>query len=134
MNQHEFIKKIRGKPWVNRASSFDAVDCFGLIMLYYKHVLSIDLPVVEGFAEKVNFLECYNKGKALWKEVDSPVENGIVFTCYRGDEPMHVGLCVGQGYALHSRGTEKQHGKVEIHSLRAIERLYGRMTYHKFIG
>lgn len=134
MTQNDFIKKILGKPWVNRASTFDAADCFGLIILYYKNVLDIDLPVVDGFAEKGNFLGCYNKGKILWQETKAPIENGIVFTCYRGDVPMHVGLCVGQGLALHSRGTEKQPGKVEIHSLRAISRLYGKMTYHKFIG
>lgn len=134
MNQKEFIKKVLGIPWVNRSSNFEAADCFGLIMLYYKHVLDIDLPVVDGFAENSEFLDCYNKGKTLWQEVKSPIENGIVFTCYRGDVPMHVGLCIGNGYALHSRGTEKSHGKVEVHSLRAIERLYGKMSYHKFIG
>ena len=134
MTQDEFITKILGKPWVNRSSTFDSVDCFGLIMLYYNHVLKINLPTVDGFIEKGDFVTCYDKGKTLWQEIDSPTENGIAFTCYRGETPIHVGLCIGHGYALHCRGSEKQHGKVEIHSLRAIERLYGRISYHKFTG
>ena len=134
MTQNEFIKRILGKPWVNRASSFESADCFGLVILYYKHVLNIDLPTVEGFSEKDDFVSCYNKGKELWREVSKPSKNGIVFTCYKGNMPMHVGLCIGDGYALHSRGTEKQTGKVEIHSLRAIEHIYGKMTYHEFTG
>ena len=134
MTQHDFITKILGVKWVNRASAFDAVDCFGVVMLYYKHVLNIDLPTVAGFIEKNSFVDCFDGEKKNWQEIKAPTENGILFTCYRGDVPMHVGLCIGGGYALHCRGSEKQHGKVEIHSLRAIKRLYGRLTYHKYTG
>jgi cell wall-associated NlpC family hydrolase len=134
MNQHEFITKIKGKPWVNRASSFDSVDCFGLIILYYKHVMGIDLPTVNGFAEKDNFIDCYNSGVKNWTQVNYPDNEGIAFTCYKGEVPTHVGLCIGKGLVLHARGGNSSHGKVEIHKARAIERLYGKMTYHKFIG
>jgi cell wall-associated NlpC family hydrolase len=134
LNQNEFIKKILGKPWVNRAHTFGAVDCFGLVILYYQHVLRIDLPVVPGFDEKVNFVDCFNEGQKRWQEISLPNETGILFTCYHGDVPMHVGLCVGHGKVLHCRGSENQPGKVEIHSLRAIQRLYGKISYHKFIG
>ena len=123
-----------GKPWVNRASSFGSVDCFGLVMLYYRHVMGIDLPAVDGFKENNNFLDCYKSGIDQWQEVNAPTENGLMFTCYRGGTPMHVGLCIGKGFALHARGNVNQPGKVEIHSIRAIAHLYGKITYHKFIG
>ncbi len=134
MTQNEFIKKMMGVHWVNRASSFDAVDCWGLVLLYYKEVLGIQLPVVDGFTSKQDFTECYEKGKDAWQEVDRPIMNGIAFTSYKGDQPTHVGVCIGHGKALHCRGSENNPGSVEIHSLRAIEHLYGKITYHEFIG
>lgn len=134
MNQHEFIKLIKGKPWVNRASSFDSVDCFGLVILYYRHVMGIDLPAVDGFKENGDFMDCYQSGIQNWQEVSAPTKNGIMFTCYRGDTPAHVGLCIGKGLVLHARGDVKQLGKVEIHAIRSIARLYGKITYHKFTG
>lgn len=134
MNQSEFIKKIIGKPWVNRASSFDSVDCWGLVLLYYKEVLNIEIPTVQGFTEHEQFEKLYFENNHLWQQVDTPQKEGLVFTCYKGDIPTHVGICAGHGKVLHARGTEDSHGKVEIHSIRAIESAYGKMTYHKFTG
>lgn len=134
MTQAEFIKKILGKPWRNRASSFDAADCWGLVALYYKHVLNINIPTVAGFIENEEFEQCYSENLHLWQQVDTPPHEGLVFTCYKGKTPTHVGLCVGHGKALHSRGDKSENGKVEIHSLRAIESVCGKMTFHKFIG
>jgi len=134
VEQQDFIKNIIGKPWVNRASSFDAADCWGLVVLYYKHVLDVNIPTVQGFVENEQFERCYAKNLHLWQEVKSPVVAGLVFTCYKGGIPLHVGICIGNGKALHSRGTKDNHGKVEIHSLRAIKSIYGKMTFHKFTG
>ena len=134
MDQQTFIKNIIGKPWVNRAASFDAADCWGVVSLYYKHVLNIDIPTVEGFIENEQFNKCYSENLHLWQEVKTPIVAGLVFTCYKGETPTHVGVCIGGGKALHSRGTTDNHGKVEIHSLRAIETICGKMTYHKFTG
>ena len=84
---------------------------------------------------KTNSLnKCYSENVNLWQEVNKPIEAGLVFTCYKGDIPNHVGVCIGKGKVLHSRGSEKIHGKVEIHSIRAIEAIYGKITLHKFKG
>ncbi len=134
MNQNEFIKKTLGKPWVNRASSFDACDCWGLVVLYYKHVLDINIPTVQGFIENNNFEKCYQENNHLWEEVTKPITEGLVFTCYKGGKPTHVGICAGHGKVLHSRGSFDDKGSVAVHSIRSIEAVYGKMTYHKFIG
>ena len=131
MTQSEFIKKVMHKPWVNRASSFDECDCFGLVMLYYKHVLNIDLQAVQGYDDKVDTAECWTNEISNWEAVQTPSVNGLVFTCYRGERPMHVGVVISPTHVLHCRGSEGNHGKVEIHSIRAIQRLYGRITYHQ---
>ena len=134
MTQTEFINKMIGKPWVDRASSFEECDCWGLVLLYYKEVLNIDLPVVKGFTEKEDFLLCYESGVQQWQEVKTPITQGLAFTSYKGDTPTHVGVCIGNGMALHCRGSVNQAGSVEVHSLRAIESIYGKITYHQFTG
>ena len=131
MTQNDFIGKVLGIPWVNRASSFDACDCWGLVLLYYKEVLNINLPTVKGFTEKEDFLHCYESGVKQWEEVKAPIEQGLAFTSYKGGKPTHVGVCIGKGLALHSRD---ERSGVQVHSLRAIEAIYGKISYHKFIG
>ena len=43
MHQPDFIHAMEGKPWRDRACSFDAADCWGLVVLYYRHVLGIEI-------------------------------------------------------------------------------------------
>ena len=126
MNQNEFIKKILGSPWVNRSSSFDACDCYGLVTLYYKHVLGIDLPIIAGYARgECDTAQGWKSGIHQWQQMDRPTIDGLLFTCYKGGEPSHVGVIISATKVLHSRGYPGSPGKVEI---------YRKMTTHKFIG
>lgn len=135
MNQTEFINRILGKPWLNRATSFDAVDCWGLVLLYYKHVLSIELPTIIGYSKgDCDTAQGWQSDIHHWQQVNKPITDGLVFTCYKDGAPTHVGITISSTKVLHSRGFPGNPGKVEIHSIRAIETIYGKMTYHKFIG
>lgn len=134
MMHAEFIRKILHKPWVNRQSSFDSCDCFGLVILYYKEVLNITIPEVKGFTDNADFSDCYSLGIEQWKELTSPQETGLMFTAYKRGAPEHVGLCIGGGKVLHSRGDHNRGGKVQIHSISAIEAIFGKITYHRFKG
>jgi len=135
MRQAEFIKKIIGAPWINRSSSFDACDCYGLVELYYRHVLSIELPTIKGYEKgECDTDQGWQSGIHDWKEVDKPSVNGLLFTCYKGNQPTHVGIVISPVKVLHSRGNIGHEGKTEIHSIRAIESIYGKITLHKFIG
>ena len=134
MDKNEFINKIIGAKWVNRAVSFEACDCWGVVVLYYKHVLNIELPVVIGYKEKINISDCWQEesSKPHWLETDNASDSGLVFTCYKGDLPSHVGVTIGNGMVLHSNGTNKS-GGAQVNSIRAIQAIYGKMTYHKYI-
>jgi len=135
MVQQEFIDKVIGNPWVDRASSFESVDCWGLVILYYRHVLDIELPTINGYSQgNCSTRQGWQSGIHQWEQLDKPIGHGLLFTCYFDGKPSHVGITIGPLKVLHARGSRKQPGKVEIHSIRAIERLYGKMTYHRFIG
>lgn len=136
MDKLEFINKMLGVRWVNRASSFEECDCWGLVLLYYKHVLNIELPEVEGYEDGVDTSICWNAETKTgrWEEAEKAQEDGIVFTCYRNGYPNHVGVYIGGGKVLHTTGGFKQDGAVQVNSIRAVESNCGKMTYHKFTG
>lgn len=135
MNQKEFIQKMIGKPWVNRASNFDACDCYGLIQLYYQHVLNIDLPTVAGYDDATCSTEQgWEANIHDWEEVATPSENGLLFTSYKDEKPAHVGLVISPTHILHSRGFVDDPGKVEIHSIATLKKLFGKVTFHKYTG
>lgn len=137
MNKVDFINKVIGIPWENRASSFDSVDCWGLVLLYYKHVLNIDLPNVEGYGEFECISKCWQKEelKSHWVKVDDEKDCDLVFTCYDSDgKPCHVGIYIGNGKLLHSDGHIRAGGSVRVNNLQSVERLYGKVTLHKYSG
>lgn len=137
MTQAEFITKIIGAEWVSRGVSFDACDCWGLVVLYYKHVLNIDLPKIEGYKNAYDVADCWQKEESSghWSLVDKAESNDLVFTCYTIDgRPCHVGVYIGNGKVLHTDGSFDHGGSVRVNSAGALERLHGRMTYHKYTG
>ena len=49
MTQSDFIGLVNGKPWANRACSFEQMDCWGLVVLYYRNVLGLELHHIAGY-------------------------------------------------------------------------------------
>ncbi len=43
MHKSDFVAAMEGKPWRDRACSYEAADCWGLVVLYYRHVLGIEI-------------------------------------------------------------------------------------------
>ena len=70
-------------PWANRACSFERVDCWGLVVLYYRHVIGIELHQTPDYEAGDDFFTCYQGDVVFWRQTDKPVEGGI-FVGYRG--------------------------------------------------
>lgn len=136
MNQNEFVEQVNSKPWINRSVDLNGMDCYGLVILYYRHVLGIELPTPQGYLQFDDMSECWsNETKSgRWEIVDRPVSGGLVFTAYHGETPLHVGIMLDRQRAIHCRGTDELGGKVEIHKISAIEKYYGKVTFHKYVG
>lgn len=124
ISEEEFIRKMIGVPWANRSCTFDAVDCWGLCVLYYRHVLGIELHQTPDYEAGENFFTCYESDVVFWQRSDVPV-NGGIFVAYTGSAPAHVGLIVNHR-ALHSRG---EGGGVRIDSLLVLQRAFTRLEY-----
>lgn len=128
MTQVEFINLVIGKPWHDRAISFDRMDCWGLVVLYYKHVLDIDLISSDGYKIGGDFITCHED--ILWQWVDNGCGSvGDMITFYNGDNPNHVGIYLGGDKILHSRG---EGGSVRVDRLAAMMRIYSKAEFRKY--
>lgn len=125
MTQDEFIRLVNGKPWANRACAFDALDCWGLVVLYYRNVLGLELHHMPGYEADSNFVTCYEQEVTAWRSVPAPV-TGCIAVFYRGQVPAHIGVMVNPVKCLHSRG---ELGFVRQDSPRALLKVYEKVEY-----
>ncbi|EMV1761449.1 C40 family peptidase [Enterobacter ludwigii] len=129
MHRNEFISLIEGVPWSNRACSFDAADCWGLVVMYYRHVLGIEVHQTADYESGRDFMTCYDADVVFWQRSETFCDEGI-FVAWVGSQPVHVGLIV-DGRALHSRG---ENGHVRFDAIRTIQKLFTRVEFYQYAG
>lgn len=135
MNKNNFINAVLHKPWVNRAQSMEEMDCWGLVILYYKHVLNVELPEISGYSSgECSVPSGVNEQLKHWERVDKPTVDGVVFMAFDGDLPAHVGVMISATKMLHSRGSEETGGSVSIHSIQAMKTRYNRIEFYIYRG
>jgi len=127
MTRDEFIHRMLDVPWVNRACSFDACDCWALVVLYYRHVLGIEIHHDAGYESGSDFVTCHQGEVTFWQQETHPTDDGI-FIGYIGSQPAHIGLII-DGQAFHSRG---ENGGVRIDRLIVLEKKFTRLEYMKY--
>lgn len=125
MNQIEFIGRVNGKPWVNRACCFEQMDCWGLVALYYRHVLGLELHHMPGYEARSDFVTCYEQEVAAWRQISSPAV-GCIAVFYYGNTPEHIGVMIEPTKCLHAR---RDSGFVRIDNIMPLERAYSKVEY-----
>lgn len=129
MTRDEFVQRamgLPGIPWMRWRSDWQACDCFGLLILYHREVLGIDLgPVPQtdlagGFALATGWVRCGQDAGAA------------CFMAWRDGAPTHCGLVLPGGRLLHAEGWPDQPGRVRISRLSAIAQVYGDLTFHRY--
>ncbi|HCB1888312.1 peptidoglycan endopeptidase [Citrobacter amalonaticus] len=129
MSKDEFLSRVTGIPWQNRACSFEAADCWGLVVLYYRHVFGIEIHQTADYESGSDFLTCYDGDVVFWRRTESFSDDGI-FVAWIGSNPVHVGLIV-DGRALHSRG---ENGHVRSDAIRTIQKLFTKVEFYSYAG
>lgn len=125
MTQAAFISRVVGIPWVRWRSDFDGADCYGLIVLYFREVLGIDLGAVPqsdiaaGFSATQGWQEC------------PPEAGAACFMAWRNGAPTHCGLLAPGAMVLHSEGSQDHPGSVRITRLAAMQRAYGEILFYR---
>lgn len=119
---------LPGLPWVRWRAAWDGADCFGLVVLWHREVLGIDLGAVPqtdiaaGFAEATGWQPC------------GPEVGAAAWMAWRGGAPAHCGILAQPGMVLHSDGDVGRPGMARLTRLSAMQRLYGDLRFFRRTG
>lgn len=126
MSQGEFIGRAVGIPWERWRSDWQKADCFGLIALYHREVLGIDLgpvpqtDIAAGFALADGWVECEAEAGAT------------CFMAWRDGAPTHCGVLLPGSRVLHSEGSPDHPGSVRVSRLAAVAMVYGQIRFYRY--
>ena len=120
MTEEAFISNWVGRPYLVRGSDESGIDCWALVVRYYRDVLGIELDntydddIAGGFEREI-------KSEA-WEPCDKK-DAGVVFMAFdQLGEPRHVGIVVGGGeLILHSRKTRVQCDRMGVMRTHILE-------------
>lgn len=117
---------IPGIPWVKWRSDWQACDCFGLIVLYFREVLGVELgevpqtDIAAGFFAADGWVEC------------GPEAGATAWMAWRGGAPTHCGILLPGDRLLHSEGAETRPGNVRVTRLSVMRRAYGDIRFYRY--
>ena len=138
MNKYDFVARAVGLPWVDRACSWQAMDCWGVAIMYFRHVYGEELPCVEGYSTRqITIADGFHQQIAggTWNRVDQPEGDGIAFMLFNGGEATHVGVVIDGTHVLHSAGNDNSPGQVRCDRIDAFRRFHGGdMHFFKYEG
>lgn len=93
-----------GIPFKEKGRDESGLDCWGLVRLWYKNELGVDLPsylnVYSHTKEKVVAETIAAESSAHWRSVDTPERGDVVLLRVMG-LPWHVGVYLGGNKFLH---------------------------------
>ena len=126
MTPAEFVSRAVGLPWIRWRSDWQAVDCFGCIVLYHREVLDVDLgdvpqsDIAAGFHAATGWAEC------------SEQDGATCFMAWKDGAPTHCGVLLPGAMVLHSEGSPERPGNVRVTRLAVMRRAYGDLKYYKY--
>ena len=131
MNKEDYINKVIGKPWENRAEGPESFDCWGLVVDSFRKIENIEVPQVDGYADSlcdtdIATIEEIKTGN--WRP--SQPCDGAVMVAYKNDRPIHVGrvICGGVIHAFGKNG----HGSVKWNTFRVINSIFSKVEYYAY--
>lgn len=102
-------KRYIGIPFLDRGRSFEGLDCWGLVRLFYLEELGIELPSYadeyQGTTEYAKLSELVHRGKndGNWNAVSTGDEQpGDVILLRVAGSETHIGVVLGNGMMLHA--------------------------------
>lgn len=126
MKKTEFIDEIVNAKWVEGKADFSECDCWGVVELYHKHVLGIELEDTHDMNMRDGMDAQLKTGD--WDELYLPDSDSIVFMAYVDNEPTHCGMVVGNR-VLHSGGGREHEGYCRVDRLEVMQRRFKDMRY-----
>jgi len=103
------LENLIGIPYKERGRDKSGLDCFGLVVLFYKEILGIDLPDYTGYSGKWYkegrrvLTDKLNEFKKLWSsvELDKILPNDIISFRLGASIANHCAVYLGDGRMIH---------------------------------
>lgn len=127
MTPEQFAAQAVGLPWVRWRSDWQAADCYGVIVLYHREVLGVELgevpqtDIATGFGASAGWVEC------------DPTPGSTCFMAWDDGAPSHCGVLLAPDEVLHSDGSLERVGSVRVSSLRLMRRLHEDIRFYRFL-
>ena len=82
------ISNFIGIPFVSKGRSFNGCDCYGLVKLYYKEILNIDIPetIITVEQPRRTFANYLNEISKNWTAT-TPAKNVVVAMSVNAEHP-----------------------------------------------
>lgn len=140
MTTDEFVSKIVGVSYKNRGHDFDSVDCFGVVYLYFRHVVGVIPSMTSEYSNGDSFSLSFNSQLSTgeWDMVDNPSGGEVVFMMFNGEIPLHCGVMIDDSNCIHAMGDPvKNTGQVMLWKISQLKRYLathsnGRLEYYKW--
>lgn len=127
MTVEQFTSRAVGVPWFRWRSGWDSCDCYGLVILYFREVLGIDLgavphtDVAQGLAASTCWQEC------------GPQAGATMWMSWRDGSPHHVGVLITDSSVLHAEGSQEAGGSTRVTRLDVLTRAYGESRFYRYV-
>lgn len=74
------MEKYIGIPFIDKGKDFNGCDCYGLLQLYYKEEMGIDVPDVIANSKQLRmaYVEYLKNVADHWEKIEEPEENCVV--------------------------------------------------------
>ncbi|WP_418186723.1 NlpC/P60 family protein [Aliarcobacter lanthieri] len=100
------LKDFIGIPYQDGGRDLQGCDCYGLVKLYYKEMLNIDIPESRIIATQPKriFLNYLNELNENWNKIEKPIKHSVVAFMYNPNHPKivtHFGVMIDDKTVLH---------------------------------
>lgn len=101
------MNRYIGIPFLDGEASYSGANCYGLVRLFYKDYLGINIPELKVHSDHSNVVwATYLKEIGEhWHNVDEPELYDVVAMAHNLSHPnivQHVGMYIGNGKVLHT--------------------------------
>lgn len=127
------MNRFIGIPFADGEQSFDGANCYGLVRLFYREHLGINIPELRVHSDHSNVVwATYLKEIGEhWESVTEPQLYDVVAMAQDVRHPrivQHVGIYIGDGKVLHTLN------KVESHIVDLEKIKYMVKGYHRWLA
>jgi len=94
-------------PFVDKGRTFQGADCYGLVKLYFKNELNINIPETNITAEQPNriMINYLNEISKNWEEIQHPETNCVIALAMHENHPKlvtHFAVMINDKKVLHT--------------------------------